>query len=217
MPISSKIRKRFAYQIASGEVTSELDSTITENWVKDINPIGGDSILYHKYYEYEFFFDNLLSSVPWFFTVTAFDFGDFTDKFGVLESSPMSNAIEVWAINDAATVLEKGLQVSVYPNPYIGSGSYASAGYEDPNRTEFVDHERRIHFVNLPPRCTIKIFTVSGDQVRELGHPGNFSSTDSKLHWNMRSRNNEIVTSGIYIFSLESEWGNQIGKIVIIL
>jgi hypothetical protein len=41
--------------------------------------------------------------------------------------------------------------------------------------------------------------------------------TEPKLHWNMRSRNNEIVTSGIYIFALESEWGNQIGKIVIIL
>ena len=43
MPISSGIRKRFAYQIASGEVTSELDSTIAENWVKDIDPMGGDS------------------------------------------------------------------------------------------------------------------------------------------------------------------------------
>lgn len=216
-PISSGIRKRFAHQIASGEVTPELDSTITENWVEDIDPISGSSILYHKFYEYEFFFENLLSSIPWYFSVTAFDFGDFTNNFGILESSPMSNAVEVWAINDAAAVVENDLQVSVYPNPYFGNGSYVSSGYEDPDRTGFVDHERRIHFVNLPPKCTIKIFTVSGDMVRELHHPGNFSSTDSKLQWNMRSRNNEIVTSGIYIFSLESEWGNQIGKIVIIL
>jgi hypothetical protein len=135
----------------------------------------------------------------------------------VLESSPLANAIEVWPINDAATVLEKGLQVSVYPNPYIGDGTYTAAGYEDPNRTGFVDHERRIHFMNLPPRCTIKIFTLNGDLVRELRHPGSFSSTDARIQWNMRSKNNEIVTSGIYIFSLESEWGNQIGKIVIIL
>ncbi|MBU2626724.1 MAG: hypothetical protein KKG33_14305, partial [candidate division Zixibacteria bacterium] len=100
---------------------------------------------------------------------------------------------------------------------HYGDGRYADARFEDPMRTGFVDHERRIHFVNLPAQCKISIFTLDGDLVRELDHPGRFSDTDSKLTWNVRSVNNEIVTSGIYLFVVESEWGNQIGKLVIIL
>jgi hypothetical protein len=120
-------------------------------------------------------------------------------------------------INDAAYVEEHNLEVQVYPNPYKGDGGYASAGYEDPYRTGFVDHERRIHFVNLPRSCRIRIFTVSGDLVRTLVHPGHFTNADSKLTWNMRSQNNELVTSGIYIYCVESNGNTQIGKIVIVL
>ena len=215
--ITSEIRKRFADEIADGKVTSDLDSTIAENWTKDIDPLTGDSVLYHKYYEYEFVIDSLLPSVPWYFSVTAFDFGDLVNGLDPLESSPLANIIEVWSINDANEVLKKRLKVVAYPNPYIGDGRYFATGYEDPERTGFVDHERRMHFLNLPPHCTIKIFTLNGDLVRVLVHPGASSDTESKIHWNMRSTNNEIVASGIYIFAVESELGNQIGKIVIIL
>jgi hypothetical protein len=160
---------------------------------------------------------DLLPSVPWYFSVTAFDFGDPHLGIEPLESSPIANSVEVWAIDNASSVISKGIRVETYPNPYIGDGAYADAGYEDPYRTGFVDHERRIHFLNLPPRCVVKIYTLSGDYVRGLEHPGCHSDSDSKLVWDMRSSNNELVTSGIYIFCVESDWGDQIGKIVIIL
>jgi hypothetical protein len=211
------MRKRFVGEIEAGLVTPDLDTTIADNWTRDIDPLTGDSTFYHKYYEYEFSIANLLSSVPWYLAVTAFDFGDFETGLEAMESSPLANAVEVWTINDAAYVEEHNLEVQVYPNPYKGDGGYASAGYEDPYKTGFVDHERRIHFVNLPRSCTIRIFTVSGDMVRTLAHPGYFSNADSKLTWNMRSQNNELVTSGIYIYCVESNDHAQIGKIVIIL
>jgi len=211
------IRKRFAGEIDSGVVTPDLDSTFMDNWTRDTNPLTGDTVLYHKFYEYEFSISNLLPSVAWYAAVTAFDFGDFETGLEAMESSPLANAVEVWAINDAAYVEQHNLQVQVYPNPYKGDGGYASAGYEDPYKTGFVDHERRIHFVNLPPNCTIQIFTISGDLVRTLRHPGRFSDSDSKLTWNMRSQNNELVASGIYIYSVDSNRGIQISKIVIIL
>ncbi len=214
------LRKRFAEDIALGRVTSELDieDTLTSyNWLRDTDPLTGDSVYYHKYYEYEFAMQDLLPSVPWYFSVTAFDFGDPSFSIGSLETSQLANSVEVWAINDASTVAERGFEVVVYPNPYIGDGRYAAAGYEDPNRSGFIDHERRIHFLNLPSRCTVRIFTLSGDFVRELEHPGTSSQADSKLVWNMRSMNNELITSGIYIFVVESVGGSQIGKIVVIL
>jgi hypothetical protein len=213
-------RKRFAEDIAAGLVTPEIDidDTLTStNWFRDISPLTGDSTYYHKYYEYEFEMDNLLPSVPWYFAVTAFDFGGIAFGIDPLETSPMANSVETWAIDDASVVEEKGLQVIAYPNPYIGDGRYAAARYEDPKRTGFIDHERRIHFLNLPRRCTIKIFTISGDFVREFSHPGRFSQADSKLVWDVRSKNNELVASGIYLFVVESELGSQVGKIVIIL
>ncbi len=215
--IASEIRKRFADEILSGEVTADIDSSITSNWTWEVDHMTGDSTAYHKYYEYEYEMDNLLSSVPWYFSVTAFDFGDLSSAFGSLENSPLSNVVEIWPVNDAQTVLDKGIEVSVYPNPYMGDGRYVAAGYEDPGRTGFTDHQRRIHFVNLPPECTITIYTVSGDKVRSIDHPGAFTDTDSHAKWDMRSTNNELVASGIYIFVVESDWGNQLGKIVVIM
>jgi hypothetical protein len=219
-PGKQEFTKTYAEDIAAGLVTSEIDieDTLTSNnWVKDVNPLTGDSVYYHKFYEYEFTMEDLLPSVPWWFSVTAFDFGDAFFGIGPLESSPIANSVEAWAISEASVVLEEDLKVIVYPNPYIGDGGYAGAGYEDPHRTGFIDHERRIHFLNLPPRCIIKIYTISGDYVRRLEHPGYYSDSDSKLTWNVRSKNNEMVTSGIYVYCVESERGNQIGKIVIIM
>jgi len=214
------IHKTYADEIAAGEVTDEIDieDTLTSNnWIRDIDPQTGDSVWYHKFWEYEYIANDLLPSVAWHFSVTAFDFGDAIYGIDPLETSPLANSIEVWAISDAEAVREDNLPVKVYPNPYHGDGSYALAGYEDPLKTGFIDHERRIHFLNLPTECTITIYTISGDIVRKLKHPGNFTDTESKLTWNVRSTNNEIVTSGIYLYVVESRWGKQMGKIVIIL
>lgn len=211
------IKKTYAEEIDEGLLTSEIDSLNPDLWVKGLDPLRGDSVFYHKFYEYEFEIDDLLSSVPWYFSVTAFDFGDYERDLEPLESSPIANVVEVWAINDASVSLREEIAVQVFPNPYYGDGRYVASGYEDRWKTGFVDHERRIHFVNLPPRCTLRIYTLSGELVRQIDHPGEFSDTDSKVEWDMRTRHNELVASGIYLFSVESEWGNQVGKFVIIL
>jgi hypothetical protein len=217
---STGIHKRFIEEIKRGDVTPDIDidDTLTsDNWVRGYDPVTGDSVYYHKYYEYEYYIDNILTSVPWHFSVTTFDFGDFTNNLESMESSPLANVQEIWAMNDASVVIGENLEPQVYPNPYVGDGRYWDAGYEDPGRSGFYDHERRIHFINLPYRCTIRIYTLSGDLVRELEHPGPTSDTDSRAQWNLRSRNNELVASGIYLYSVESVWGNYIGKLVIVL
>jgi hypothetical protein len=70
--------------------------------------------------------------------------------------------------------------------------------------------------VNLPEQCTIRIYTLDGDLVKQIDHPGASTDWDSKVHWDMRTRNNELVASGIYLYSVESPFGNQVGKFVII-
>ena len=55
------------------------------------------------------------------------------------------------------------------------------------------------------------------DAHADVDTDGYFSNADSKLTLNMRSQNNELVTSGIYIYCVESNGNTQIGKIVIVL
>ena len=116
----------------------------------------------------------------------------------------------------------KDLKVAVYPNPYRIDGRYAEEGFEGitlAERSQPADRNRRIHFYNLPPTCTIRIFTLDGDLIREIIH--DFSPADPlSTHetWDMITRNTQLVVSGLYYWTVESSDGNvQIGKLVVIM
>ncbi|MFH1699008.1 MAG: hypothetical protein ABIE07_00340 [Candidatus Zixiibacteriota bacterium] len=178
----------------------------------------GDTTLegYLKFYEYEYTIENLQPSKPYYFSVTAFNRGSFDPKIGVMESSPLSNAVRDYPLPSSETVQREGLNVMVFPNPYRIDGGYARAGYENRNRAKSAERSRAIHFANLPPICTIRIYTVDGDLVRELKHfypdggPGSQEET-----WNVISRNTQAITTGMYIWHVRSDMGDQIGKLVI--
>jgi hypothetical protein len=80
------------------------------------------------------------------------------------------------------------------------------------------DRVRAIHFTNLPHKCTIRIFTIDGDLVREINHDFPKDSPGS-MHeiWDVITRNTQPPVSGIYYYSVESVYGNQIGKLVLIM
>jgi hypothetical protein len=205
------MQKTYQLEIDAGTVTDSIGiDEYPDNYVHE-----GDSV-YHKYWEYKYEIENLLPSQAKYFAVTAFDFGNPQNDLEPLESSPLSNAIRVFPVYSADQVEEQGIGVSVYPNPYRSDAGYARDGYEGSDLHP--ERERRIHFINLPERCTIKIWTTDGDLAREIEHyPGGpYSDTNSKAHWDMISRNTQAIVSGLYIYSIESESGTQIGKLVII-
>jgi len=209
------IQKVYFDDIASGAVTA--DTGIFENPQNYFT----DSLTganYHKFYEYEYSIDGVIPSQPLYFSVTAFDFGNPENGLEPLESSPLSNAVKVYPIYSADQVRENKAEVAVYPNPYRGDAGYSIDGYEDPLGTDRLEYERRIHFINLPSECIIKIWTVDGDLVRKIEHGPDspYSETNSKAFWDLISRNTQAIVSGIYIYSIESEYDTQIGKIVII-
>jgi len=134
-----------------------------------------------------------------------------------LESNLWSNMELAYPSYSPDYVAAKRMKVSVYPNPYKIDAGYRERRFEDPNREGFKERTRRIHFVNLPPKATIKIYSLDGDLIREIHHPeSRFSDTPSHTAWDLITRNTQAVTSGIYLYSVESDWGTQIGKIVII-
>lgn len=172
---------------------------------------------YQRYGHYRCTVEDLLPSQSYYFAVTAFDHGFPEGGLGPLESATQTNMQLAYASYTPDFVAEKKLKVSVYPNPYRIDGQYREMGYEDPNRDGFKERTRRIHFINLPPRATIKIFSLDGDLIREIHHPNDrFSDTPSHTAWDLITRNTQAVVSGIYLYTVESDQGTQVGKIVII-
>jgi len=175
---------------------------------------------YFKYYEYEYTIENLLPTVPYYVNVTAFDYGSPESGLASLETSVTSGTVEVFPLPSWEDVQNHDLEVYVYPNPYRLDAGYRDRGFEgrvDTDRPP--DRTREIHFANLPPKCTIRIYTLDGDLVRELEHNEDTGSgTDTHESWNMITRNTQMVVSGIYYWTVESSTGEtQIGKLVVIM
>jgi len=171
-----------------------------------------------KFYEYEFVLDDILPTVPYYVAVTAFDFGSPGAGLTALETSPLSNMIMEYPLTASDSAAAEGSGAYVYPNPYVDDGDYAARGYENRDRSLAPDRARRIHFANLPHQCTITVYSLDGDLIRQWEHDypegGPGSMHDS---WDLISRNTQAVVSGIYYWTVQDRQGNsQIGKLVII-
>jgi hypothetical protein len=171
-----------------------------------------------RYYEYEYVIDNLLPTLPYFVTVTAFDFGHPPKSLEALESSPYKNMVEVMAVKQGGAVLNNGqLDVYCYPNPYRLDADYSSRGLENRAGQFAPSRSATVYFANLPNRCKISIYTLDGDLVRSIDHnEPEGSGTASTHRWNLITKNTMWVVSGLYYWVVESEHGSQIGKLAII-
>ncbi|HUV31360.1 MAG TPA: hypothetical protein VMY05_09760 [Acidobacteriota bacterium] len=173
-----------------------------------------------SYYEYEYVYDRLLATIPYYIAVTAFDFGSPAVGLPALETDPVNNHVVEFAQSPADTVEAHRLDVYIYPNPYRLDEGYRSRGFEG-RRTTMRDRPddrvRRIHFANLPYRCRISIYSLDGDLVREWEHQFE-KGAPGAMHdsWDLITRNTQLVVSGLYYWVVESENRHQIGKLVII-
>jgi len=174
---------------------------------------------YLKYYEYQMVIDSLLPTVPYWVSVTAFDFGSPSSGLEPLESGKTIQAVSAFPDGSRDTVVSQR-KVYIYPNPYRIDDPYRRKGFEgrtQPDRSD--DRVRAIYFANLPPKCTIRIFTLDGDLVRQLDH--DFDPSDpnaSHDKWDMITRNTQMIVSGIYYWTVQDDKGSvQIGKLVVIM
>ncbi len=174
---------------------------------------------YPKYYEYEFVIDSLLPNVPYFLSVTAFDYGAFTTGIQPLESSILLNAKEIYPDNIWDEEENEINNVYVFPNPYRDDQWYRLNGFEGLGEEDRMrDRVRKVTFGNLPPQCTIKIFSLDGDLIQEIDHEFDKDDPLSSYHeWDLISRNVQIIVSGLYYWVVEDDKGNtQIGKLTIL-
>ena len=86
--------------------------------------------------------------------------------------------------------------IKVVPNPYIVNSYFNETIYK-----------KRVRFTQLPEKCTITIYTVTGEKVREIKHN---SISDGNEWWDLRSYNNQEIAPGLYIYVVETPGGEKL-------
>jgi len=71
-----------------------------------------------------------------------------------------------------------------------------------------------MYFANVPPECTIRIYSVSGELVDTIEHLG--ALDEGKAFWDLRTKDNMNVAYGLYIFHVEAPEGEYVGKFAVI-
>lgn len=101
--------------------------------------------------------------------------------------------------------------IYVVPNPYVGANEIEPANkLAGQNRGE-----RRIYFENLPMKCTIRIFTLSGELVTTLNHDA--AMDNGREFWNLLNRDGFSVAYGVYLAHIDApEIGEKLIKFALI-
>jgi hypothetical protein len=94
-------------------------------------------------------------------------------------------------------------KIKVVPNPYMVSAQWEQSQYT-----------KKLLFTNLPSKCTIKIFTLTGEYVNKVEHNDLY---DDSAAWNLTTINRQEVAPGLYVFTVELPDGRKhVGKFAII-
>ncbi len=155
-----------------------------------------------------------------YYAITSYDFGD--PKRGTEELETAKTA----TMQHTAPSGTPDRPVGVVPNPYRVDRDYTlqhSGGLSWENQDDgtvdfFPQQDRRMWFYNLPRQCLVRIFTVSGDLVAAIPHniEGDrhlCTNYDYAVCWNLHNRNEQMVVSGLYLFSVEDKTPGNSGKI----
>lgn len=108
--------------------------------------------------------------------------------------------------------------VIVVPNPYVRH-EYVSRWNLDPDDTDPTGE--RLCFQNLPRDSIVRIYSLGGELISTTG-PNNPhfmydpDVTGGDACWDLVSRNDQIVVSGVYLYQVDSPVGQKTGKFVVI-
>ncbi len=169
-------------------------------------------------YWYQYKISGLFPSQPVYFAVVPFDNGmvTFHQTIEPQTASPYAGAYLVYPIATDSTRKADRLKIWVYPNPYRIDHDYSFFEKRLPV-TGHPQSRKRLNFVNLPSRCTLRIYTLDGDLVQQINHDKDPNASDSGYDfWDLLSRNAQPVAAGMYIYVVESNEGRYVGKIIII-
>ena len=70
----------------------------------------------------------------------------------------------------------------------------------------------QITFSNLATDSTIKIYTVTGELVKQLHNDGDVTF----LQWDAKNKDGDNVVSGVYVYQIKNSFSEKRGKLVIV-
>ena len=99
--------------------------------------------------------------------------------------------------------------IAVVPNPYIAASAFEL-------RTSSVGRsERRIAFMYLPAKCTIRIYNIRGELVQTIHRDA--AIDDGMEYWDLKTRDFQDVAYGVYVYHVEAPGiGTTTGKFALI-
>lgn len=99
-------------------------------------------------------------------------------------------------------------RIYAVPNPYV-----VFSATETPGSTSSSRGENQLQFRNLPPRCTIRIYTMVGELITTIEKNDN----SSIARWNVLSYEGQRLAYGVYIYHVDAPGiGEKIGRIALI-
>ncbi|HID93440.1 MAG TPA: hypothetical protein EYP60_05010 [bacterium (Candidatus Stahlbacteria)] len=170
---------------------------------------------YNTGLEYAYVDSGLLNNIAYYYSVTSYCLPDTVSGFPELESSITKNVKVVYPGPPPATTVG---EVAVVPNPYLGNIDYTATNppwETHPPGRPWMEQDRRIQFIHLPKKCTIKIYTLAGDLVKTIEHDDPYKGFED---WNLVSSVGQAIGSGIYIFTVKDHNTGkvQVGKFTVI-
>ncbi|MCK4546406.1 MAG: hypothetical protein KAW17_03100 [Candidatus Eisenbacteria sp.] len=163
----------------------------------------------HGIGEYRYVDTDVHNGFPYWYAISSYDTGegqfDFLNRPVKMYGSYSQSFELIYPKSGSYRTLDN---VRVVPNPFRLRAEWDLA------ETEFEYSGNRICFQNLPERATVRIYTLSGDLVQVLHHDA-FNS-ESETCWNLITRNDQQMVSGIYLYHVDSSIGTKVGKFAVI-
>jgi hypothetical protein len=149
----------------------------------------------------------LINNFFYAYSVTGFDSSG--TESGIANLDAETNALEVRPTS-APRQVGRLSDIRVVPNPFVISAQWERKRLASLPRLG--EPRRELAFTNLPENATIRIYTVDGDHVDTIHHGG----ARGTAYWDLRNEADQLVTTGVYFYHVESGAEEHIGKFAVI-
>ena len=212
-----RIPVKYKVEDVSSGITSRIPTILRENVIKDTAWSRGDEIIFFRPGSVGVSGDTL----TWGVTFAQFTSSDsllpeagdvylFYTKRPYTKNDVFTLQTKAGFVNNQ-TASQQMDNIYVVPNPYVGANEIEPANkLSGQNRGE-----RRIYFENLPMKCTIRIYTLSGELVTSLEHES--SVENGREYWNLLNNDGFSVAYGVYLAHIDApDVGEKLIKFALI-